>query len=399
MPRPESPRGLDLLSFFVAGIQTGFGPFIAVFLTGRGWTQTEIGVGFSIAGMAGLAGQLPGGMLIDAVRSKRALAAASILAIATGAILLVSWPHQLPVFLGLILQSLASCVLGPAIAAISLALVGNAMLGERLGRNTRYASIGNGIAAGVMGALGTLVSEGVVFWLTATLALPALYALWQVGTLPAVATSGAVRKLPTRDELRGLLTDRRLVIFALACALFHLANGAMAPLAAAHASRSVGRLADVLVGAAIVAPTIVVALISLWLARMAETRGRRHVLLLGWGILPLRALLLAALPSQWLLPVVQALGGVCDAVFGIMMPLVCADITRGTGRFNFCLAVASLSMVLGATLSTTLAGIIADQYGVPTAFVAMALAGLAGTGLIWLAMPETREEAPVAVPG
>jgi MFS family permease len=397
MSSPESRSGLDYLSFFVAGIQTGFGAFIAVFLTGRGWTQTEIGVAFSAAGIAGLVGQLPGGMLIDATRGKRGLAAASILAIAGGAILLVTWPRQGPVVFGLVLQSLASCVLGPAIAAISLALAGNAMLGERLGRNTRYASIGNGIAAGAMGMLGTFVSESAVFWLTAVLALPALRALWQVGTLPAVAVAG-VRKLPTRDELRALLTDRRLVIFGIACALFHLANGAMAPLAAAHASRAVGRLADLLVGASIVAPTIVVALVSLWLARMADMRGRRVVLLLGWGILPLRAILLALLPSQWLLPFVQALGGVCDAVFGIMMPLVCADITRGTGRFNLCLAVMSLMMVLGATLSTTLAGMIADQHGVPAAFVAMALVGLAGVALIWLALPETRTNVPGAAP-
>jgi MFS family permease len=398
MPRPDSPRGLDLLSFFVAGIQTGFGAFVAVFLTGRGWTQTEIGVAFSAAGIVGLVGQLPGGMLIDAARGKRGLAAGSILAIAGGAILLVAWPRQGPVFLGLFLQSLASCVLGPAIAAISLALVGNVMLGERLGRNTRYASIGNGIAAGAMGALGTMVSEDAVFWLTAALALPALYALWMVGPLPAMLASNA-RHLPTAAELRGLMTDRRLVIFGLACALFHLANGAMVPLAAAHASRAVGRVADLLVGAAIVAPTIVVALISLWVARMAEVRGRRYILVLGWGILPLRAILLAFLPTQWLLPFVQALGGVCDAVFGIMMPLVCADITRGTGRFNLCLALMSLAMVLGGTLSTTLAGIIADQHGVQAAFMAMALAGLAGMGLIWLVMPETREEASVVTSG
>ena len=41
-----------------------------------------------------------------------------------------------------ILHAAASCVLGPAIAAISLGLVGHAAIGERFGRNARFASIG-----------------------------------------------------------------------------------------------------------------------------------------------------------------------------------------------------------------------------------------------------------------
>ena len=65
----------------------------------------------------------------------------------------------LPIFpvvlAGSILHALASCVLGPAMVAISLnGLVGHASIGERLGRNARFASIGNGLAAAVMGACG-----------------------------------------------------------------------------------------------------------------------------------------------------------------------------------------------------------------------------------------------------
>jgi predicted MFS family arabinose efflux permease len=390
IPSPRSQRGLDFLAFFVAGIQAGFGPFIAAFLASRHWTQTDIGLAFSIGGIVGLLGQVPGGMLIDATRHKRGAALWSIVAIASAAVLLVTWQARLPVFVAFILQSVASCALGPAIAAISLAAAGHAGLAERLGRNTRYASIGNGVTSGVMGVLGSLASGSLIFWLAAALALPAAYALWAIGPLPDTEAR-AERRLPSRTELRLLLTDGRLQAFALSCALFHLANAAMMPLAAADAARQAGAYAELLVGAAIVAPQVVIVLISVRIGRAAEQRGRRGVLLLGWGMLPVRGAILALLPSPWLLPVAQALSGVSDAVFAIMLPLVAADITRGSPRFNLCVGILNLMMVLGATLSTALAGVIADLLGVRVAFLALALAGAVATLVVWLRVPETRE--------
>jgi len=39
--------GLDWLNFFVADFQTAFGPFISVYLTSAGWTQSAIGAALS----------------------------------------------------------------------------------------------------------------------------------------------------------------------------------------------------------------------------------------------------------------------------------------------------------------------------------------------------------------
>ena len=106
--------------------------------------------------------------------------------------LLAVWPNRLPVALALVLQGIAGSILTPAIAAISVQLVGHAALGDRLGRNARFASIGNGITAAVMGASGALLSSRSVFWLTAALCVPALLALAAIDEPPA-AKSGATR--------------------------------------------------------------------------------------------------------------------------------------------------------------------------------------------------------------
>src|SRR5579872_2877100 len=88
-----------------------------------------------------------------------------------------AWPIYPVVAAAATLHAAASCVLGPAIAAISLGLVGPLALGERLGRNARFASLGSGIAAAVMGTCGYFLSSRSVFLVTFILAVPTLIAL------------------------------------------------------------------------------------------------------------------------------------------------------------------------------------------------------------------------------
>jgi MFS family permease len=415
-------RGLDLLNFFIADVQTGFGPFVAVYLTARHWTQVEIGFALSLGTVTAMVSQVPAGALVDALHGKRAAAAAGIVAIGAAALLLAFWPVLLPVLVAQVLHGFASCVIIPAIAAISLGLVGHAAMGERLGRNARFAAIGNGLAAGVMGVLGSYVSERSVFVLTAALCVPALAVLPFIKNVSfiggaEVVSSGPTRPRPMtigrgtgratdlatepatgratktwaeRSDLVALVTDRRLLVFAGCAVLFHLSNAAMLPIAAGELTQREGTRASLIIAACIVVPQAVVALLSPWVGRAAERLGRRPLLLLGWASLPLRGALLALLPDPFLLVALQALSGVSAAVFGVMLPLIADDVTRGGYRFNLCIGIFGLAAAGGATFSTTIAGWLADTAGDRAAFLGLALAGLAGTALVWLAMPETR---------
>lgn len=77
-PSTRSQRGLDWLNFFIADVQTGFGPFVALYLASRNWTQGEIGLLFTVGGIAAIASQVPGGALVDWVSSKRLLIGAAL---------------------------------------------------------------------------------------------------------------------------------------------------------------------------------------------------------------------------------------------------------------------------------------------------------------------------------
>ena len=374
-PPPRTSRGLDSLIFFISDVQTGFGPFVAVYLTARHWTQVEIGFALSLGTVTAMISQVPAGALVDALRGKRAAAASGIVAIGLSALLLACWPALLPVLVAQVLHGFASCMVAPAIAAISLGLVGHAALGERLGRNARFGALGNGLAAGAMGVLGSYVSEQAVFVLTALLCLPALASLPFIEGRRRIVDGTPPRSAATPragwSEVVVLLTDRRLLVFAACATLFHLSNAAMLPIAAGEVTQREGPRASLIIAACIVIPQAVVTLISPWVGRTAEQLGRRPMLLLGWASLPLRGVLLAMLPNPSLLVAVQAIDGVGAAVFGVMLPLIAADLTLGLNRFNLCIGIFGLAAFAGAALSTT----------------------LAGTALLWLAMPETRPTA------
>ena len=338
-----------------------------------------------------LISQLPAGALVDAVRNKRVAAGGALIGVMIAALLLAIQPTELPVTVAQTLHAFSSCVLTPAIAAISLHLVGHAALGERLGRNARFASLGNGLAAAVMGATGAYLSSRAVFVLTAALCVPALLSLLAIGRGPHARHQTTIQPFDW-PGLRRLFTDRRLLAFAVCVLLFHLSNAAMLPLVGAAVTMRAGDFANVIIAACIVVPQGVVALCSPWVGRTAAALGRRPMLLLGWAALPLRGLLLVVLPGAWLPIAAQAVGGISAAVFGVMLPLIAADITRGTSHFNLCMGALGLAVCLGAALSTTLGGWIADLGGVPLAF---ARAGTlrwrcSPTLAVWLAMPETR---------
>ncbi len=233
-PSTKSRNGLDWFTFFLGDVQTGFGPFIAVYLATEKWSQTDIGLVLSIGALATLFSQIPGGWLVDSVRSERSAAAAAVAAIGASAFIIAVWPVFMAVAAARALQSTASAVLGPAIAAISLGLVGRHAIAARLGRNARFASAGNAAAAVIMGAVGHFVSAQAVFFVTASFTLPALAALFRIRDSEVNAASahgGAVegRLAGLGPGLAVLLKKRAMWAFMIGIAFFQIANAPMLP--------------------------------------------------------------------------------------------------------------------------------------------------------------------------
>jgi MFS family permease len=391
----RSRRGLDWFVFFVADVQTGFGPFVAVYLTAQKWTQTDIGLILTVGGLIALFGQIPGGAILDAMRSPRLAAALSVMLIGVSALILALWPVFPAVLGSRILQAGASCILGPAIAALSLGLVRRTEIGERLGRNGSFASIGTGLAAAGMGACGYYISNQAVFFVTAAFVVPALIALLQINTrdIDPNRAHGSSKTQPlTLAAVKSLLTNRTLAIFALCVLLFHLANAAMLPLVAGMLTLQSSQSSAALIAVAMVVPQFVVAILSPTVGRKSQQWGRRPILLIGFSALVIRAILFAAVTPSELIVLVQVLDGISAAALGVLVPLSIADITRDSGRFNLTQGLVGCAMGIGASISTTLAGILSDRFSSSFTFLTLGVVAAIGLAAVWKLMPETRPE-------
>jgi MFS family permease len=288
-------------------------------------------------------------------------------------------------------NSLASCVMTPAIAALTLSMYGHDGFGERLGHNTRFAALGNAASAALLGAAASYISDRSVFLITAALALPAVVTLFMIRESDRIDDDHPALKHPREREHWPwqIFAEPALYVFTIAVVLFQLANAALLPLALNSLTHRHG-VSGFLVSATIIVPQVITATLAPWAGRLAQRIGRRPVLIVGFAAVPIRGLLFALLPGALPLAAFQALDGISAAVFGLMLPLIAADLTSRTGYLNLAIGWFGLASGLGATFSTVLAGSIADNFGPQVMFLFLAGAGATAMALLCIAMPETR---------
>jgi MFS family permease len=393
-----SLHGLDGVNFFLAALLTGFGPYVAAYLADQKWAQADIGLVLSASGIAALLSQVPGGELLDKIREKRAVVAAGVGVVMVSALIIALRPDFVPVFAGLVLQGVTAGFIGPAIAAISLGLVGYSALAERLGRNQRFASTGSLLGAGLMGIVGYLLSYQAIFLIVAALALPLFTALSRIrpGDIHFGRSCGAPDHHgpgePRRARRQSLWQDPRLLVFCSCLFLFQLANASILPLAGETLVQRSSKASSLIIAVLIIVPQVIVALAAPWAGRQAQILGRRPLLLIGFAALPIRALGFALAGSPLLLMGLQALDGISATVLGVLTALIVADLTGGTGRFNLTQGIVGTASGIGATLSTTLSGIVAQTLGTGAGFSFITGVAVIAALVVFFLMPETKPQ-------
>jgi MFS family permease len=389
----QSRRGLDWMNFFIADVQTGFGSFVAFYLAQLGWSQASIGAALAAGTITGVLSQIPGGALTDALRWKRALAAAGILMIGTAALILALAPSFVTVFLAEILHGMTAGVITPAIAAISLGLVGRRAMSVRAGRNYRYAAAGNAATAAVMGLAGAFLAPSAIFLAAAILCVPALVALGRIRADEidyARARNANTKEAANVARVFDLAKNRKLMLFVAALVLFQLADASILPLVGEDLARAVHDRASIWMSGLIIVPQIIVAVFAPWVGYHSERKGRRPLLLIGFAVEPIRAALLALTADYPFLVAAQVLDGISGAIITVLTLIIITDLTTGSGRFNLAFGAVGAMLGIAASISTSFTGLISQHFGHATAFVLIGAIAAAAVLMSWLFLAETR---------
>ncbi len=403
---PASQRrtlsAIEWLNFFLADVQTGLGPFLAACLAASGWRASRVGFALTLAGLVTVGMQIPAGGIIDAVHRKRLLIGGGLAVLTAGALLLVGPLTPLRVYSAQVLIGGAGPFLAPTVTAITLGVVGAAAFDRQFGRNQAFNSAGNVITALVIAWISYHIGFRAIFILAAALTLPAVASLLAIDRSQidyrrargASSSDGSNRA----EHLRLLARDRVLLAFLVCVFLFHLANAAMLPDLGEMLARGKTRDAGPFMAACIIVTQTVIALSATWIGRAAGTWGRKPLLLIGFGVLPVRGVLYTLVHGTVPLVAVQLLDGVANAIFGVVSILVIADRTRGTGRFNLAAGILATAVGIGAALSNTVGGELIEAVGFSASFLGLAAIAAVAFALVATIVPETRTTQAIEAP-
>jgi predicted MFS family arabinose efflux permease len=381
------------------------GPFLSVYLKGnQHWQASQIGIAMAACSIAAAICQIPAGFIVDSIRAKRALVALSGLLVAAGCLSIVLFPNFFSVMAAQVVLGAASAIIPPALAALSLGLVGQKLFPARVSRNEGFNHGGNFAAALLAGTLGQWLGYQWVFYFVCVFAVASACIVSVISPLEIdhEVARGGKGKEPQSEikhdikenekplELRELLQRKDLLIFLFSIFLFHFANAAMLPmagqvLAKTHPGADISALSACIISAQLV--MVGVAAVVGWALRRGI--GRKTIFLVAFAILPIRGILFSFTDSPVFIVAIQLLDGVAAGIFGVISIVIAADLMRGTGRFNLVQGLVALSTGLGAGLSNLSAGFIVQAFGYSVGFLTLTAIAIAALMFFMFCMPET----------
>ncbi|RYX97620.1 MAG: MFS transporter [Comamonadaceae bacterium] len=426
-PQPPAPApvpasgaliALTLLAFFMADVRDGLGPFLATYLQESRVPQHVIGYTMTAGGLAGVLMTPLAGAWVDRTPAKRALIVVPAIAIVAASAVAFSTLSGVWLLTSQIVTGVAGALLGAAMAALTLGLSRAASFKRQMGRNEASSHAGNMLSAVAAGVAAHYLGAHWILAVMVVMTVGMLLSAWAIDPQtidhaaargdenPLPATSGSrkprdgrdVRDVPVADQPAvpvppAWWRNPPLLLFGLACAFFHLGNGAMLPLLNQRLAATVPDSAPLLwTGIAIVVAQVTMIPVALWVARSKR-------LDIAWFvyaailILPVRGLVAYAIVHAWGNIPVQVLDGLAAGALGVATPLLVQRYTQGSGRFNTALGLVMTMQGVGAALSPGLGNwMVGETLNFGLAFLTLAGAAVVALPVFRLAQSLTRHE-------
>ncbi|ELD3607601.1 MFS transporter [Campylobacter upsaliensis] len=381
---------LAWLNFFIADVRDGLGPYLGVFLKEHQFTESQIGLITTSTSLCALIFGIFLGVLIDKTHFKRGIIALCIVGIvlATGANYF--YPHFTFTLMAQIAIALCAVCLAPAFSAITLGIVGQSGYSRQVSLNEAYKHAGTAFSAGLSFIFALYYGIGAIFIITALMGVCALVFLALLKSSQINHAVACGKEEGVEIPLRKALGDVRVLFLGLVMFCFHLSNAYMLPLLSQRAHTLGVDSSGAYAAATILIAQCTMIGISLLCMRLLQTKGNPHfssiyVYLMGIALFGLivRGGVAAHFDGILAMIIVQILDGVGAGIVGVILPLLVAMLMRGSGHINAAFACVMTFGGVGAALSGSLGGYIAQYFGYFYAYLTLAFVAAFGL-LIWV---------------
>ncbi|EIW4615664.1 MFS transporter [Campylobacter upsaliensis] len=381
---------LAWLNFFIADVRDGLGPYLGVFLKEHQFTESQIGLITTSTSLCALIFGIFLGVLIDKTHFKRGIIALCIVGIvlATGANYF--YPHFTFTLMAQIAIALCAVCLAPAFSAITLGIVGQKGFSKQISLNEAYKHAGTAFSAGLSFIFALYYGIGAIFIITALMGVCALVFLALLKSSQINHAVACGKEEGVEIPLRKALGDVRVLFLGVVMFCFHLSNAYMLPLLSQRAHTLGVDSSGAYAAATILIAQCTMIGISLLCMRLLQTKGNPHfssiyVYLMGIALFGLivRGGVAAHFDGILAMIIVQILDGVGAGIVGVILPLLVAMLMRGSGHINAAFACVMTFGGVGAALSGSLGGYIAQYFGYFYAYLTLAFVAAFGL-LIWV---------------
>ncbi|EPM5612331.1 MFS transporter [Campylobacter upsaliensis] len=381
---------LAWLNFFIADVRDGLGPYLGVFLKEYQFGESHIGLIVTSASLCALIFGIPLGIFIDKTRFKRGVIALCIVGIvlATGANYF--YPHFAFTLMAQIAIALCGVCLAPAFSAITLGIVGQSGYSRQVSLNEAYKHAGTAFSAGLSFVFALYYGIGAIFIITALMGVCALVFLALLKSSQINHAVACGKEEGVEIPLRKALGDVRVLFLGVVMFCFHLSNAYMLPLLSQRAHTLGVDSSGAYAAATILIAQCTMIGISLLCMRLLQTKGNPHfssiyVYLMGIALFGLivRGGVAAHFDGILAMIIVQILDGVGAGIVGVILPLLVAMLMRGSGHINAAFACVMTFGGVGAALSGSLGGYIAQYFGYFYAYLTLAFVAAFGLS-IWV---------------
>lgn len=398
-PSARSIFGLSWMIFFMSDVRPGVGPFLSIFLKSYlHWSTDKVGIALGTLDLTAAISQIPSGLLVDSLKIKRFLIFLACVAISSGCLIILIFPQLLMVIFAQSLIGIAAAIIPPAIAAITLGLVGRERFPKRISINETWGHAGNVVTAAIVGIMGYLLGYQWIIYMVIVFATVSVFFLKLIK--PQEINHAAARELSENKEgsnqaplpIFKFLKESYLLIFCISVFFFHFSNAAQLPLIGQYLTQKNSAIGPLFMAGCIILSQVVMIAVAYSTGFLMNGMGRKPIFLIGLGILPIRAILYTLTDNPILLLSIQFLDGIGAGIFGVIGVVIISDIAKGTGRFNFSLGLMALSQGIGASSSNFMAGYIVNNFGFNAGFITLACIAIIGLCFYGIFMPETKHQ-------